>query len=343
MRLLAAALLLSAAGLAAKPTDTLRPPVLSGAGPVINTTLVNDAVISGSEFPARLSDFNFFTDAAATRPGIGVIAYRLNTPLWSDGADKSRFLYLPPKGQATANGDGLLGLPVGAALIKHFAFGGKLVETRVLLHRADGWVALPYVWNAEQTEAQLALAGKRIELVTPAGQAISYAVPNKNQCKDCHSQDGVTVPIGPKAYNLSPEWLAGLKSRGWIDQVPKVSRRIPLWEDRSKVKVADAARGYLDANCAHCHSPQGAASNSGLYLGWTVKDRMALGVKKRPVAAGRGAGPHEFAIVPGKPDQSILLYRMASTEGGVAMPELGRETRDPDGEAVVRAWIAGMR
>lgn len=343
MRLLAAALLLSAAALAAKPLAAPRPPVLSAAAPVINTTLVNDAVITGSEFPARLSDYNFFTDAAATRPGIGVIAYRLNTPLWSDGAEKSRFLYLPPRGQAAANGDGLLGLPVGAALIKHFAFAGKLIETRVLLHRAAGWVALPYVWNAEQTEARLALAGKRIELVTPAGQAISYAVPNKNQCKDCHSQDGVVIPIGPKAYNLSPQWLAGLEKRGWIDRVPKVSRRIPLWEDRAKAPVADAARGYLDANCAHCHNPQGAASNSGLYLGWQVSDPMALGVNKRPVAAGRGVGPHEFAIVPGKPDQSILLYRMASTEGGVAMPELGRETRDPAGETVVRAWIAGMR
>jgi len=317
--------------------------MLSAPAPVINTTLVNDLMITGSEFPVRLSDFNFFTDAAATRPGIGVIAYRLNTPLWSDGAEKSRFLYLPPKGQATANGDGLLGLPVGAALIKHFAFGGKLVETRVLLHRADGWVALPYVWNSEQTEAKLALAGKRIELVTLAGQAISYAVPNKNQCKDCHNVGNVTSPIGPKAYNLSAAWLGAFTKAGKLDKVPAVTRRIPLWEDRDKVPVADAARGYLDANCAHCHNPKGAASNSGLYLGWGVKDRMALGVNKRPVAAGRGAGQHEFDIVPGQPDRSILLYRMASTEGGVAMPELGRETRDPAGEAVVRAWIAGMR
>jgi uncharacterized repeat protein (TIGR03806 family) len=204
-------------------------------------------------------------------------------------------------------------------------------------------VALPYVWNAEQTEAKLALAGKRIELVTPAGQAISYAVPNKNQCKDCHSLGDATKPIGPKAYNLSAAWLTGFAKAGKLDKVPAVARRIPLWEDRAKVPVADAARGYLDANCAHCHNPKGAASNSGLYLGWQVSDAMALGVYKRPVAAGRGAGKHEFDIVPGQPDHSILMYRMASTEGGIAMPELGRETRDPAGEAVIRSWIAGMR
>ena len=65
-----------------------------------------------------------------------------------------------------------------------------------------------------------------------------------------------------------------------------------------------------------------------------------LGNMKRPVAAGRGAGPHLFAVVPGKPEESILTYRMASTEPGVAMPELGKDTVDKDGLAVVRRWIA---
>lgn len=327
MKLLAAALLLSAAALAARPA----------------AVSVNDLAITAPGFPQSLAEFAFFTDHAATRPAPGVTPYRLQTPLWSDGSDKTRFAYVPAGKQARAQGDGLLEFPVGSALIKHFAFGGKLVETRVLLHRADGWVALPYVWNAEQTEAKLALAGKRIDLTTPAGQAISYAVPNKNQCKDCHNLGNVTSPIGPKAYNLSAAWLGAFAKAGKLDKVPAVARRIPLWEDRAKVPVADAARGYLDANCAHCHNPSGAASNSGLYLGWKVSDPIALGVNKRPVAAGRGAGPHEFDVVPGQPDHSILLYRFASTEGGVAMPELGRETRDPAGEAVVRAWIAGMR
>lgn len=327
MRVLAAALLLFGAAVAAKPV--LQP--------------VNDAVIMAAAYPQTLAEYRFFTDYAGTKPARNVIPYRLNTPLWSDGAVKTRFLYLPPGTKAKANGDGLLDLPVGAALIKSFAVGGKLIETRVLLHRANGWVSLPYVWNAEQTEARLALAGKRIELTTPAGQAISYAVPNKNQCKECHGAAGVVTPIGPKAYNLSAAWMEALAKAGQLDVVPKVARRIPLWEDRDHVPVSDAARGYLDANCAHCHNPAGAASNSGLYLGWLVSDPYSLGVMKRPVAAGRGAGIFEFGVVPGDPDHSILMFRLASLEGGVAMPELGRSSRDPAGEAVVRGWIAGMR
>jgi uncharacterized repeat protein (TIGR03806 family) len=328
MRLLAAALLLMGAAVAAKPAAVAP---------------VNDAAVTGTAYPHSLAEFGFFTDAAATKPAPGVTAYRLNTPLWSDGAVKTRFLYLPPGAKAKANGAGLLDLPVGAALIKSFAFGGKLVETRVLLHRAEGWVALPYVWNTEQTEARLALAGKRIDLTTPAGQAISYAVPNKNQCKECHGLAGQVTPIGPKAYNLAPDWLAAQAKAGRLDAVPKVARRIPLWENRGAVPINDAARGYLDANCAHCHNPQGAASNSGLYLGWLVSDPYQFGVMKRPVAAGRGSGTNEFDIVPGDPAHSILMFRFASTEGGVAMPELGRESRDPAAEAVIWGWIKGMR
>ena len=304
---------------------------------------VNDTAVFSANYPQTLAEYGFFTDAAGTKPAPGVIPYHLNTPLWSDGAVKTRFLYLPPGMKAKANGAGLLDLPVGAALIKSFAFGGKLIETRVLLHRAEGWVALPYVWNAEQTEARLALAGKRIELTTPAGQAISYAVPNKNQCKECHGLADKVTPIGPKAYNLSSDWLAGMAKAGKLDRVPQVTRRIPLWEGRAKAPVADAARGYLDVNCAHCHNPQGAASNSGLYLGWLVADPFQLGVRKRPVAAGQGAGTFEFDVVPGDPDHSILMFRLSSLTGGVAMPELSRSSRDPAGEAIVRGWIAGMR
>jgi uncharacterized repeat protein (TIGR03806 family) len=228
-------------------------------------------------------------------------------------------------------------------LIKTFKMGGKLIETRVLLHRAEGWVALPYKWNPEQSEARLVLGGAREELTTPTGQAISYAIPNKNQCKECHSLNGELMPIGPKARNLSAAWLAGFKKAGHLDKVPKVTRRVPPWEDRAKVPVADAARGWLDANCAHCHNPAGLASNSGLYLGWEERDPARFGVMKRPVAAGRGSGNLEFDVVPGDPDASILVYRLVSLEGGIAMPELGRASRDPAGEAVVRAWIAGMR
>ena len=309
---------------------------------------VDEALILSDETPANLSAFGFFADGPGQQPGKGVVPYRLNTPLWSDGAEKLRFVYVPARQQAKARapGDngGLLDLPVGSALVKTFAFGEnggrRLIETRLLLHRKSGWVALPYLWNAEQTEARLALAGARVPVTTPAGVAISYRVPNKNQCKECHGLAGAVVPIGPKARNMSHEWLAAMVASGRLDRMPDGADTVPLWEKRAAVSASAAARGYLEVNCAHCHRPQASASNSGLDLRWEQQDRTALGIMKRPVAAGRGAGSLLFDVVPGKPDESILAHRMASTEGGVAMPELGKDSLDHDGIAAVRRWIS---
>ncbi|KPQ32637.1 MAG: conserved hypothetical protein, HNE_0200 family [Porphyrobacter sp. HL-46] len=303
------------------------------------------AVLEG--MPRSLSDYGFFADGPRQLPGERVMPYALNTPLWSDGAEKLRFIYLPEGTQLAADGDGLLRFPVGAAIIKTFAFGDgpdrRLIETRLLLHRADGWVALPYRWNAEQTEATLALAGGRLDLVTPAGEAISYAIPNKNQCKTCHGKDGEVIPIGPKARNLSAEWLGQIAAAGRLDGLPSGAGQLPDWSTHASGPAAPLARAYLDVNCAHCHQPGGGASNSGLDLRWEQEDPHAIGVLKRPVAAGRGAGGHDFSVLPGAPDQSILLYRMDSAEPGIAMPELGKASVDHDGVAVIRRWISEMQ
>jgi len=306
---------------------------------------VNLSAIVGEGMPRILGEYSFFADPAGRYPNDGVVRYDLNTPLWSDGADKLRYIYVPPGAVAEPDGDGLLQFPVGSAIIKTFAFGSgedqRYIETRVLLHRADGWVALPYRWNEEQTEATLALAGARVPITTPDGEEISYRIPNKNQCKSCHSADGVVVPIGPKARNLSAEWLDMMVHNGQLDAVPAGADVLPRWGDASGNTDA-LARAYLDVNCAHCHQPGGGASNSGLDLRWEQEDRFALGVHKPPVAAGRGAGGLLVSIEPGDPDASILVHRMNSAEPGVAMPELGRSTVDHKAVALMRDWIAQM-
>lgn len=314
---------------------------------------INDPAILGEvqldgeirEMPRTLREYGFFIDMAARNPDDRLIPYELNTPLWSDGAEKLRYIYVPEGKMITADGDGLLQFPVGTAIIKTFAFreGNKqrFIETRVLLHRAEGWIALPYRWNAEQTEATLAIAGGRVDLTTPAGEAISYRIPNKNQCKTCHSLDGVVVPIGPKARNLAPELLARLVDEGKLAVAPEVAHPMPRW-DGEGAPTAALARAYLDANCAHCHQPGGGASNSGLDLRWEQQDPFAIGVNKHPVAAGRGAGGLLVSIAPGDPDASILVHRMNSNEAGVAMPELGRSSIDHRAVALVQRWIAEM-
>lgn len=296
---------------------------------------VNDAAITGDTLPAKLSEFRFFVGGA---PNARVQGYTLATPLFSDYADKDRFIYMPAGQKARHTGDGLVEFPVGSALIKTFKYPGRVLETRVLLKRASGWVALPYVWEGD--EAVLRRGGKRME-VQAAGRTISYAVPNQNQCKECHQSASAIEPIGPKARNLGAAQLGGLVKAGLLDRAP-AGYALPRWDDQ-KAPVVDRARAYLDVNCGHCHSRQGIANNSGLYLTWEESDPVARGIGKRPVAAGRGSGGLEVAIEPGAPGKSILLFRMRSTEPGVAMPELGRSVVHEEGVALVRDYIASLK
>ncbi|MFK7841114.1 MAG: SO2930 family diheme c-type cytochrome [Sphingorhabdus sp.] len=311
---------------------------------------VADAVILSDGLPRSLSDYRFFKDGAGWKPNERVEPYALNMPLFTDYAEKYRFVYVPEGQQAKASGDGLLDFPVGSALIKSFGYeiDGKprLLETRVLLHRADGWLALPYVWNEAQTEARLKVAGARIPVTftDPSGEerSIRYGVPNKNQCKECHGLSDAVMPIGPKARNLTHDGqLANFVRLGLVDQNPKVEYRIPTWGE-ANAPLNDRARGYLDINCAHCHNVNGSASNSGLFLTYEEKMPVRFGVYKRPVAAGRGSGTHDFDIAPGDPDGSIMIYRLNSLDPGISMPEVGRSMVHDEGVALLSQWIAEM-
>ena len=334
-----------------------------GAAPV--SAPVDSARLQDDAPAPKLSDYHLFTDAGGREPNAGLTPYALNTPLFSDYAVKQRYVFMPPGAKAQYRPTGVLDLPVGAVLVKTFAYPAdfrkpaenvRFIETRLLIHRADGWVPLTYVWNAAQTEAVLKRAGTRTEVsfIDAAGKPVSfsYAVPNVNQCKECHQIDDALMPIGPKARNLNGDYayaegtqnqLAHWSRIGILSGVPALSTipATPRWNDAS-LPVAPRALAYLDANCGHCHNPHGAASNSGLYLEYEREASVARGLGKRPVAAGQGSGDLDFDIAPGQPDQSILIHRMQSREPGVMMPELSRALVDQEGVDLVRAYVSGL-
>ena len=319
-----------------------------------------------AETPApRLDAYGLFTDPGARAPHPALTPYGLNTPLFSDFAEKSRFVFLPPGTKATYAPTGAFVFPVGATLVKTFAYPADLraptarlrfIETRLLIRKTQGWVALTYVWNDEQTQAVLKRGGVRLPVsVIDRGSkplTIDYAVPNANQCKECHSLAGELSPIGPSARNLNGDltYPAGRENQlaHWTRAgllggapAPQAAPRTAVWTD-TKAPLRDRARAYLDANCGHCHNPLGMASNSGLFLNLEEEDPAKQGVWRRPVAAGRGSGGLEYDIDPGRPETSILLHRMNSVEPGVMMPELGRSLVDQDGVALVRDYLRSL-
>jgi uncharacterized repeat protein (TIGR03806 family) len=338
--------------------------LVAGAAAAQAPPAVDDRAIMATDPPQLLSAYHFFTDAGARDANAGVTAYDLNTPLYSDGALKFRYLYMPPHAQASYRDNGVFDFPVGSVLIKTFAFAAdmahpeqnvRFLETRLLIHHANGWIALPYVWNAAQTEARLSPIGASIPIsFTDAdGRQIAFdwAVPNRNQCKGCHDLAGAVVPIGPTARNLNrtisyasgpdgqlAHWLAA----GMIDTVPANAPHFAAAYDPASGTLEERARAYLHVNCAHCHNPQGPAHTSGLDLRFDDTTPVQWGVLKRPVAAGRGSSNMDFDIYSGHPEQSIIIYRMASTDPGEMMPELGRQRVDDRALALMRQWIASM-
>ncbi len=303
-----------------------------------------------------LSAYHLFADDAAQLPSPGVTRYTLNTPLFSDYAEKFRAVWMPPGTAAAFTDKGVLDFPIGTTIIKTFAYPAdfrapdkavRRIETRLLVRKAAGWVPISYVWNTAQTDAVLKRAGLRVPVsfIDAAGAArqIDYAVPNINQCKQCHLQGADVTPIGPTAANLNDgHQLAALASAGHLTGLPAVMPRLARWDDVAE-PLPVRARAYLEVNCGHCHSPAGFASNSGLYLQHDEPDPAHQGIGKRPVAAGRGSGGLMFAIAPGDPDASILLHRMESNEPGVMMPQFGRTMSHAEGIVLVRAYIAGMK
>jgi len=343
---------------------------------------------AASAYPAHLSDWGVL-DLTSERltPSKGFMPYDLNTPLFSDYAHKLRAVWLPPETQAHYSPDDVFDFPVGTIISKTFYyprapapegallrnednsgdFDGegldlrkvRLIETRLLVRQDSGWDALAYVWDAEQREATLEIAGdiKRLDLVSNDGAVhpINYVVPTRNECANCHATEhasGKIHPIGLAARHLNKAYehyvdgsapqLQRWVERGYLDHSADDAPANALWRAGADDDVEHRARSYLDVNCGHCHNPQGAADTSGLFLYADETSARRLGVCKPPIAAGRGTGGRHVSVMPGRPDESILIYRVGDTDPGIMMPELGRTTVHEEGLALLRRWVESL-
>ena len=346
-----------------------------------------DPTYFATENPRSLRDWGMVQvsdDALVLGPR--VTPYDLTTPLFTDYAQKLRTIWMPPGAAADYKpGDDALSFPVGTVITKTFFYqtgrGGRvmqqadqalihdgeglklkavrMIETRLLIHRPEGWTALTYLWNEAQTEAVLHRVGAVVPLklarTDGSDQAFSYIVPNVTQCSACHATNVATrviQPIGPKprllnrdfAYsNGSENQLTRLTKTGYLRGLadPKEAPADVSWTDKGAPLEA-RARAYLDVNCGHCHNPEGPADTSGLYLNAATPVSGPSGICKLPVAAGPGTGNLRFDIVPGDAGASIIPYRMGSTNPAVMMPEIGRSTVHAEGAALIRFWIDSM-
>ncbi len=348
-----------------------------------------EVVSHAADNPAQLSDWGLFdVSGGALELSDGVLPYDLNSPLFTDYAHKLRTIWVPANTPVVdVNAGGVPDLPVGTVISKTFYYpisgagtsdvlksedpAGqfnpaladldtiRLMETRLLVRREQGWEPVSYVWNDAQTDAVLTKIGdvKPLTLVDPDGarEDFAYIVPDINQCTGCHAPNNTTreiQPLGVRARHLNKPYahdgadknqLVFLAEQGILSSIEDTAT-LPAnadWTDDS-LPLDHRARAYLDINCSHCHNPVGPADTSGLNLTVDAALGPALGVCKLPIAAGSGTGGRAFSIVPGAPDESILIYRLETTKPGAMMPELGRALSHSEGVALIRDWIANM-
>jgi hypothetical protein len=289
--------------------------------------------------PTMLSATGLYSDIVAGTLADGVAPYKPQFELWSDGAEKHRFI-LVPEGALIGTADmDSWSFPEGTKLWKEFVRDGVRVETRLFQKLGPGdedWAAVAYAWGADQLDAAAAPSGVSDALGT------EHDVPDAGQCIGCHggrqsrilgfSAIQLSAPAEPGALDLE-----GLINSGRLSHPPDASFGVPGDElDR-------AALGYLHANCGHCHNhdrpesdgPRCFDPQKDVDFQLSVSDLAAPG----DTAAYRTG---EDCFDPGDSDGSDLIDRMTERGEGDEMPPLATEKVDEAAVALLRAWIDRM-
>jgi uncharacterized repeat protein (TIGR03806 family) len=329
--------------------------------------------------PQFLSEWGLFKSIPEQTPEDGVIPYEVTAPLFTDDAVKLRFVQLPDGEQIAYDETQRWTNPAGTIYIKTFAYpvdarepelGLQLIETRLLVFHENGADTWTYVYpDGDNSDAERINFGPVLDVsyINLVGETVSldYEVPSVPQCTDCHGVDDgadATRSLGPSTgmFNRDNDYGDGIgvmnqidymHSLGMFDQEPE-----PIVENRTTY-VSDPAvntteglhervRSYLDSNCAHCHAPDGPVADKGLYLDYQSMDPdtgtsfFTWGVCKDPSSSGNGLDCDQgLDVVPGDPDNSLLICRMESIAAGERMAPLGRTIVHADGVALLREWV----
>lgn len=300
-----------------------------------------------STFPELLSETGCVDPFSPTVPAPGLIPYTVNTLLWSDGAEKGRWMALPDGASIDIAPDGNFEFPIDTVLMKNFAFGGIPHETRLLVRHDDGgWAGYSYEWNEDLTDAALLPAGKS-KVIAPG---LTWAYPSRNQCMECHTVAagfglGVEIPqlngtfiypaTGTEGNQLDILDSLGLFSGGLPQSHPELPALASMTDD--SVPLERRARSYLHTNCSGCHRPGGTVQSPiDFRFSTAIEDMNVCDVI--PYIDDLGISEAKI-LSPGDPDNSIISVRLHS-ENLNRMPPLGVTIADVDAIAVIDAWIS---
>ncbi|AQS38709.1 conserved hypothetical protein, HNE_0200 family [Shewanella psychrophila] len=340
----------------------------------LGTSTINwDALLT--ENCDNLAQYGLFIDPSTptSSPASPGILYHLSTQLFTNYANKHRFVFIPQGKQASFHPSEAFDFPIGTVLTKTFSMpydtqvsGAEnevLIETRLLIRRETGWTTLTYLW--QDGKATLIQAGADIpHSVNHQGktETFDYHVPSRAECKLCHQlnrdESSLISPIGLKAHLLNHDidyrgqtvnqltlWqnlfmLTGLPNADDIASgiATEITHAPNLFDTDANLTLR--VKGYLDINCAHCHRAEGFASISGLRLGFNIDHTSyQYGICKQPPGWDGGAKGLSYDIVPGDGEHSIIAYRQELSEPKDRMPPLGRSLSHTEAVEIIKSWI----
>lgn len=330
--------------------------VQAGSGPGLSPGGEDDVHV-----PARLSQTGLYLPGRVGTVDERNRGFSPQYPLWSDGAIKSRWVFLPPGTTIDTRDDSAWEFPVGTRFWKEFTFDGRKVETRLLWRAtAARWVAVSYVWNEAQTDAVLAAdAGEPGVVALTANRR--HSVPSVGDCLTCHG-DSRTGPLGfnplqlstdrdPNAIHGEPLPPRALTLRTLVDEGRLSSTRNDLLDAPPRIHTTSARTrsllGYLAANCGSCHRGDGEMAQQVPSMRYSELmrdgDAAALNLVGRSTR-WQVPGAREGASVlidPGTPEASAMLVRMRSRSPSSQMPPLGTVLRDQVAIDALSQWISG--
>ncbi len=307
--------------------------------------------------PEHLGETGLYARGGTEEIAAGVLAFSPQYPLWSDGAEKRRWIRLPPGTRIDGRDPDRWVFPVGTRLWKEFRLGRRL-ETRMVERTRTGWRFATYVWTEDGSDAVLAPSeGVRGGVPVPGGGR--WAIPGTADCQACH--EGQPNPVlGFGTLQLSSDRDPGAPHAGVAgaevnleDLVARgLLRGLPPSLAATPPRIAGASPderatlGYLHANCGICHNRQGPLAGVGLDLLQSVSEGPASVERVRAsalaVRALRPVGGAEVRVEAGKPEHSVLFRRMDARDPLDQMPPLGTEKPDREALALVERWIHSL-
>ena len=302
----------------------------------------------GNSDQERLSETGLFSDVAERRLASGVRAFRPRFELWTDGAGKRRWVWLPDGEQIDTSDPDHWEYPLGTKFWKEFRNDERLLETRLLEKTGTppfNWRFIAFVWNETEADA----------IAVPDGVSnvpgTDHDVPSEKQCRTCHL-GRKDIALGFSAVQLAHDaadslTLDSLVGENILSGGLSDARREDLSIPGSQ--SIQQALGQLHANCGHCHNPLGDGYDRNDMELWLraedLTDVSLTGAYRTAVGRALSEDIHGLTsrIVPGDPEASAVYVRM-TTRGReeLDMPPLGTEIVDTDAAERVFEWISDL-